>query len=517
MNAKADNKTLLCLFLNLDIGNTLTGIETSAILRSKLFIEYLNINPTLITIRYNPNLQGNILSLIDSGKAHKEINVINLYDIIQGFDEVKESISPANNPIKNLTFKNVSKTIDIKYFDKFDNLIMYKVHNKKTDKLSHINYFNNKKIYKRDKFNFNGLLSSSQFIDTNTKQIDNEIFFNSIGKPVIIKYFNYVDNQNKLYQIHILNDTGSVEEILFSEDEFVNYSLSTFIEKTQKDNILIISDKSKYTFMPSVYLKEKFPNIAITLIPVIHSTHTKSLTDIKEGQIKSHYKDIFENLSKTDKLAVLSDFQKDDIFSRFTSSNIDVIPHTYIKIDDNIKYNPTRGKVIYIARYSPEKNHDSAIKIFSMVLKEVPWATLHCYGDGSEKERLQSIINDLKLQNSIFLHEYASNVEELYASAELNIMTSKMEGFPLSLLESIAIGCPVIAYDVRYGPSDIILNDFLVPFGDEETFSKKIINVLTNSKLQKKISKNSKLQFEKKFSPNVVAKIWNNVIQSLQY
>ena len=68
-----NNNSLLCVFLNLNIGDTLTGIEVSAVQRSKLFIEYLNINPILLTVRYNPFLQVKGSPLIDSKKAHKDI------------------------------------------------------------------------------------------------------------------------------------------------------------------------------------------------------------------------------------------------------------------------------------------------------------------------------------------------------------------------------------------------------------------------------------------------------------
>ena len=320
-----------------------------------------------------------------------------------------------------------------------------------------------------------------------------------------------------MFQIHILNSNGNVEEIFFNENDFINYSLSIFIQKTQKNNIFILSDKSKYVLMPSIHVKEKFADKNIQVMPIIHSTHTKSSTEIENGQIKSHYKDIFNNLSKIDKIAVLTNYQKEDILSRFAYNNMDVIPHTYIHIDKNAKYNPVKGKVLYVARYAPEKNHQSAFNIFSMVVKKIPWATLHCYGHGNEKEKLKSMVNDLKLENNIFLHDYTNDTEELYCSSELSILTSEMEGFSLSLLESIAMGCPVIANDIRYGPSDLItngFNGFLIQLGDEKMFADKIINILTDSKIHKKMSKNSKLVFEQNFSPKTIVKSWKNIINS---
>ena len=411
----------------------------------------------------------------------------------------------------------MNKCKDIKYYDNFDKLILYIVYDKDNDKLTHINYFHNKKIYKRDKYHYNGYLSSTQNIDSSTNRILNEIFYNKDGKIVISKFYEYENNINKLIQLHIHDIKGNKNHVFFNEQNLFTYALDLFIKSINNNNIFIISDKSKLLYSSALYVKDTFLNKNISIMPVIHSTHTIS-NDIDNGVIKSHYKDIFNNLNRTDSINIFTKLQKDDILKRFNYNKLSIISHTYFKINNQINYNPEKNKVIYVARFSPEKNHLAAIRIFKIVIQSIKNATLHFYGSGSEKENIKSLIYDLKLENNIFLHNYSDNIENLLCSSEVSILTSSMEGFPLCLLESIACSCPVISYDIKYGPSEIISNNkngFLIPPGNENMFADKIIEILSNHNLQKQMSKNAKLSFDERFSPQIIAMLWKNKIKNI--
>ena len=434
---------------------------------------------------------------------------------MQNFDYIVEYQLPNIICNDNLIEEKVNKCKDIKYYDNSNNLILYIVFDKDNDKLTHINYFHNKKIYKRDKYHYNGYLSSTQNIDSSTNRVLNEVFYNKDAKIVISKFYEYKNNINKLIQLHLHDLNGNIKHIFFNEQDLFTYALNLFIKSINNNNIFIISDKSKLLYSSALYVKDTFLNKNISIMPVIHSTHTMS-NDIDNGAIKSHYKDIFNNLNKTDSINVFSTLQKDDILKRFNYNKLSIIAHTYFKINNTMDYKPKKNKVIYVARFSPEKNHLGAVRIFKIVVQSIKNATLHFYGSGAEKENIRSLIYDLKLENNIFLHNYSDNIEGLLCSSELSILTSSMEGFPLCLLESIACSCPVISYDVRYGPSEIISNNkngFLIPHGNENMFADKIIEILSNQNLQKKMSLNARSSFEKRFSPQVIAMLWKDKIK----
>ena len=71
---------------------------------------------------------------------------------------------------------------------------------------------------------------------------------------------------------------------------------------------------------------------------------------------------------------------------------------------------------------------------------------------------------------------FLSQLDQEYSDAYLSLITSNMEGFSLALLESLSHGVPVISYDIKYGPSELIspdINGYLIPKNDEDALLKK--------------------------------------------
>ena len=75
------------------------------------------------------------------------------------------------------------------------------------------------------------------------------------------------------------------------------------------------------------------------------------------------------------------------------------------------------------------------------------------------------------------LHGHVPDAAAEFRSADFSLLTSTSEGLPLVLAESMAAGCVPIAYDIDYGPSDLIHDGregFLVPAGDRERLAERI-------------------------------------------
>ena len=127
------------------------------------------------------------------------------------------------------------------------------------------------------------------------------------------------------------------------------------------------------------------------------------------------------------------------------------------------------------------------------MVKEIPDAKLEIYGRGPEEKRLEEQIKNLKLENNVFLRGYTDTPLPIFKNAALSVFTSAAEGFGLTLVESICNGCPAFAFDIKYGPSEII-NDgqtgYLTPRFDKEEFARKIIKFYKDEQLQKTMSKN---------------------------
>ena len=99
------------------------------------------------------------------------------------------------------------------------------------------------------------------------------------------------------------------------------------------------------------------------------------------------------------------------------------------------------------------------------------------------------------LSEQMHLRGQVNNLYERYRDYSIMVMTSRYEGFPMTLLEGSGNGLPLISFDVPTGPNEIIedgVNGFLISAFDEEKMSEKIIMVMEDDVLRKKISLNSK-------------------------
>ena len=82
----------------------------------------------------------------------------------------------------------------------------------------------------------------------------------------------------------------------------------------------------------------------------------------------------------------------------------------------------------------------------------------------------------------VVLHGYAPGAARHFAAASFSLMTSTTEGQSLVLLESMAAGCVPIAYDIRYGPDELLVDGetgFLVPGGDVSALADTIARFLS--------------------------------------
>lgn len=134
--------------------------------------------------------------------------------------------------------------------------------------------------------------------------------------------------------------------------------------------------------------------------------------------------------------------------------------------------------VVYAGRLVREKRVDMLIEAFALLLKERPAARLFIAGEGPDNARLRQQVMNLHLNNVHFLGLLSkSEVQRLLAGADLLVLPSRFEGFPMVALEALACGVPVVASDV--GGIREILNDRLERFiwrtDDPEELKRKML------------------------------------------
>lgn len=116
--------------------------------------------------------------------------------------------------------------------------------------------------------------------------------------------------------------------------------------------------------------------------------------------------------------------------------------------------------VISVGRLSEQKAFHHLIKAVSICKKEIPHIKLIILGNGDLREKLQCLINELKLENDIALLGGRSNPYSYMKKANVYVLSSLTEGFPNALVEAMAVGTPVVSANCRSGPQEILFDEY---------------------------------------------------------
>jgi glycosyltransferase involved in cell wall biosynthesis len=160
-------------------------------------------------------------------------------------------------------------------------------------------------------------------------------------------------------------------------------------------------------------------------------------------------------------------------------SKLIVIPNPVLSTDVFIKRQiKSEKKIILVGRLAIEKGISRLLKIMLALPQEY---SLTIAGDGPLKNEILKEIKLLQLSDRVRLVGLVSDVGKLIAEHDLMVLTSITEGFPNVVLESLAIGVPVVAFQV--GGIQVILknhfNGFIISQEDLSSFKQHIIKACT--------------------------------------
>lgn len=174
------------------------------------------------------------------------------------------------------------------------------------------------------------------------------------------------------------------------------------------------------------------------------------------------------------------------------------------KLDIDYKY------FLMVARIDfNSKDFFTVIDAYSMLDKNIQNTyKLVFLGEGNDKAKVADYIKEKNLTENIILPGFDKNPYKWFKNAECNILSSKTEGFSVSIIEGMSIGCPEIITNYKTGAKEISdngKNAIIVDIGDSVGMSKAMTDIVTNKDLRNTLINNS-LTFISEFSQNVFAK-----------
>ncbi|UQX53795.1 glycosyltransferase [Cytobacillus pseudoceanisediminis] len=173
-----------------------------------------------------------------------------------------------------------------------------------------------------------------------------------------------------------------------------------------------------------------------------------------------------------------------------------------------------KKKLVSVGRLSEQKNQAMLIDAFAKVNEEHPEYQLFIYGEGHLRDLLSQQINELHLNDKVFLPGTVTNIHEVISDAEIFVLSSNYEGLSNALLEAMMMGLPCISTNCA-GSNEIIkdeVNGLLIPIGDTERLTDTINKLITNKDFSSQLGNEAKTT-AKMFDSKIVINKWENVIE----
>jgi len=145
--------------------------------------------------------------------------------------------------------------------------------------------------------------------------------------------------------------------------------------------------------------------------------------------------------------------------------------------------------IFHIARLNRLKDHETALRSIDLLRHRHPRFRLVIAGDGEERARLEQIVLDRKLEHHVRFLGTRPDIPRLLAAADASLLTSISEGIPLTLIEAMLAGVPVVSTDVGGIPEVIRHEDtgLLTASGDSSALASSLERVAHDHPLQERL------------------------------
>ena len=258
-------------------------------------------------------------------------------------------------------------------------------------------------------------------------------------------------------------------------------------------------------------------------IYVIHIAHLAkrayrgaTAEQVARGPLTLRFREnVDPNLASLDRIVTLTQAQREDLVLRYGSSlPIATIPHFAEPPVVTREPMPPPGYdprlVLGLGRLSSMKRFDHALRVMARVLAELPDARMVVHGRGDDLPRLQHLAVELGIAARVEFPGYTNDPHGAMARATCLLVTGRREAMPLTQLECLAAGTPVVVYDVRYGPAEIVrtgIDGFVVPEGDLEAAADAVVQLLRDPALRARMSA-SALEVTARYSRQAYERAW---------
>jgi glycosyltransferase involved in cell wall biosynthesis len=166
-----------------------------------------------------------------------------------------------------------------------------------------------------------------------------------------------------------------------------------------------------------------------------------------------------------------------------------------------------------VGRLSPEKGYDLAIR----ALVDVPDATLVLVGDGSERERLETIARELGIADRVEFAGWSEEPRRYLPGFDAFVLPSRQEGFPLVVVEAMLASVPVVASDVGSVGEAVLDGEtgYLVPVEDPAVLADRLRRLLSDRELAQRLGRSGRERARAHFTAEAMARSFETLYREI--
>jgi glycosyltransferase involved in cell wall biosynthesis len=243
---------------------------------------------------------------------------------------------------------------------------------------------------------------------------------------------------------------------------------------------------------------------------------------LEQMNLRSHSKTLRKAMvrryHKLDALAVLTEQDRGEYTAAMNGSAPPMwrIPNTVRDIEPP-QADMSARRILAAGRYTPQKGFDYLIHAFAPVAEAHPDWELVIFGNGVARRRLQARVDGLGLGDRLTLAAPTEDLAGEMAKASVYVLSSRYEGFPLVLIEAMAKGMAVVAFDCPTGPADIVddhRNGLLVPAKDVEALSAAMMEMVSDEELRRRCAA-AAVETARDYTMAAIGPKWDEMLEAL--
>jgi glycosyltransferase involved in cell wall biosynthesis len=453
------------------------GLTRSVLARAGMLARRRGVTARILTFNFDPDLSATRAALIEHGILDPAVPIRNVFSELAGPESMTDDLEAA--PPEPHIIERPGRTVEVvgpQARRIFENGLLREYREQDDEgRLRIVDRFDEtRRRLLREQYDHHGRVRRVVHMDPVRNTPQQARFFDGRGRCFATIWYDpksrdsvkalWFDEYGELRQAYP-NETAlrvAWLERIAAEHERVIFQA----EQLQTEDLMLQVDRPHLTrvkMMHSSHLRPPF-------------TYGSPVTDYHGATLK--------RLDRFDAFVVATRRQRDEIARQFgPRPTLHAIPHPAptVAIDDTIVPDP--ATCVYVGRLVRTKRVDEVVRAFAAVAEAVPEARLQIWGFGPEEGDLRRLIGDLGLNGRVSLCGFADDAMRVFAGAAFSVFSGTREGFGLTIAESMAAGTPVVAYDIPYGPREMIrdgIDGLLVPPHDLRRLADAMVRMFTD-------------------------------------